>query len=161
MLVKNKGFGTKEIILLVIFVIIIIASIFFVYLKHNYTTRLSNEISRLDLLKTRVSTELIYGNGTVEKQSSKNGLYALVNISANKSYEDIKSQNTYIRSNGQIIARLDDRSLGKGSIVLTPYVKSRHKVEDPYIIWDCLIITNKNIPQFLMPDNCIVKSTLE
>lgn len=137
MLVKNKGFGTKEIILLTIFVIVIIVSIFFVYLNHNYTTRLSNEVSRLDLVKTRVSTELIYGNGTVEKQSSKNGLYALANISANKKYQNIKSQNIYVRNNGQIIARLDDKYLGRGSIVLTPYVKSRHKVEDPYIIWDC------------------------
>ncbi|WP_245323057.1 transposase [Francisella sp. LA112445] len=159
MLVKNKGYGTKEILLLAIFAIIIIISIFFIYLNHNYTTRISNEISRLDLLKTKVATELIYGNGTVEEQSSKNGLYALINIADHKSYQNIKSQNIVIRDSGEIIAKLDDRYLGRGSIVLTPYVKSRDKVEDPYIIWDCLVISNKNIPQFLMPDNCRIKTT--
>ena len=75
MLVKNKGFGTKETIALVIFTIIIVFSIFFVYLNHNYTTRISNDISKLDLLKTRVVTELIYGNGSVEEQKSKNHLF--------------------------------------------------------------------------------------
>jgi hypothetical protein len=102
---------------------------------------------------------LVYGNGTVEEQSSKNGLYALINIADHKNYQNIKSQNIVIRDSGEIIAKLDDRYLGRGSIVLTPYVKSRDKVEDPYIIWDCLVISNKNIPQFLMPDNCRIKTT--
>lgn len=159
MLVKNKGFGTKETIALVIFTIIIVFSIFFIYLNHNYTTRISNDISKLNLLKTRVVTEVVYGNGSVEEQKSKNHLYALTNISTNKKYQNIKSQNIVIRNSGEIIAKLDDKYLGRGSIVLTPYVKSRARVEDPYIIWDCLIITDRNIPQFLMPDNCIIKTT--
>ncbi|API87782.1 transposase [Francisella uliginis] len=116
-------------------------------------------MSKLNLLKTRVVTEVIYGNGSVEEQKSKNHLYALTNISTNKKYQNIKSQNIVIRNSGEIIAKLDDKYLGRGSIVLTPYVKSRAKVEDPYIIWDCLIITDRNIPQFLMPDNCIIKTT--
>ena len=70
MLVKNKGFGSKEIIALVIFTIVIVFSIFFIYLDHNYTMRISNDISKLNLLKTRVVTEVIYGNGSVEEQKS-------------------------------------------------------------------------------------------
>lgn len=159
MLVKNKGFGSKEIILLVIFTVIIIVSIFYIYLNHNYTSRVSNNLSKLDLLKTVVSTELVYGNGSVEKEKLKNGLYSLTNISTNKKYQNIKSQNISIRDNGEIIARLDDKYLGRGGIVLTPYVKFRDKVEDPYIIWTCLVITDKKISQFLMPENCIVKYT--
>ena len=90
MLVKNKGFRSKEIVLLVIFTVIIIVSIFYIYLNHNYTSRVSNNLSKLDLLKTVVSTELAYGNGSVEKEKSKNGLYSLTNISTNKKYQNIR-----------------------------------------------------------------------
>ncbi|AJI62259.1 hypothetical protein [Francisella tularensis] len=40
---------------------------------------------------------------------------------------------------------------------MTPYVKSRSKTEDPYIIWDCLVTTNKKISQSLMPEECVVE----
>ncbi|ADA78746.1 hypothetical protein [Francisella tularensis] len=78
MLVKNKAFSVLEIVLLLVFTIIIASSI---YLTHKYTTRISNTMTKLKLLKTQVSAELNYGNGHIAKQKSQNGLYALTNIS--------------------------------------------------------------------------------
>ncbi|MDE4953257.1 transposase, partial [Francisella tularensis subsp. holarctica] len=80
------------------------------------------------------------------KQKSQNGLYALTNIS-DKIIQDYSSINILIKDNGEISLKFEDRYLGKGSIILTPYVKSRSKTEDPYISWDCLVTTNKKISQ--------------
>ncbi|MFV9924486.1 MAG: hypothetical protein AB8U93_01685 [Francisella endosymbiont of Hyalomma scupense] len=40
---------------------------------------------------------------------------------------------------------------------MTPYVKSIAKIEDPYIIWVCLLNINKKIAQNLMPEDCVVE----
>ncbi|APD51287.1 transposase [Francisella hispaniensis FSC454] len=113
-------------------------------------------MAKLKLIKTQVTTELNYGNGHIAKEKSQNGLYALTNIS-DKKVHDYSSSNILIKDNGEISLKLDDRYLGKGNIIMTPYVKSRAKTEDPYIVWDCLVTTNKKIAQSLMPEECVVK----
>ena len=50
--------------------------------------------------------------------------------------------------------KFNDRYL---RLIMTPYVKSRAKTEDPYIVWDCLVTTDQKIAQNLMPEECIVK----
>jgi hypothetical protein len=98
--------------------------------------------------------ELNYGNGDVVKQKSENGLHALVNIS-NKKTQSYSSSNILIKDNGQISLSFDDQYIGKGGIYLTPYVESEKQTEDPYIIWQCLVMSNKYIFQSLMPEDCI------
>lgn len=154
MLVKNKGFSVVEIILLTVFTIIIVASIYSIYITHKYTVRISNQLAKLSLIKTQVSVELNYGNGDVVKQKSENGLHALVNIS-NKKTQSYSSSNILIKDNGQISLSFDDQYIGKGGIYLTPYVESEKQTEDPYIIWQCLVMSNKYIFQSLMPEDCI------
>ena len=64
--------------------------------------------------------------------------YALANIS-DKKVQDYSSSNILINDNSKISLKFDDRYLGKGNIIMTLYVKSRAKTEDPYIIWICLL----------------------
>ena len=39
-----------------------------IYLTHKYTTRISNTMAKLKLIKTQISTELNYGSGHITKR---------------------------------------------------------------------------------------------
>ncbi|APC97341.1 hypothetical protein [Francisella frigiditurris] len=153
---KTAGFSLTEILLIVSALIVFVGILLPVYLNYSYRSRFSAKLIIFQIAKAEVSTQLNYGDASVMKKRGDNNLYSLKGFT--NSADEIKKvsgTDVQINYNGVLSQSFSDSSLGTGEIILTPYLKTKHQIQDYYIIWDCKIKSNESFSESAMPGDCI------
>lgn len=153
---KTAGFSLTEILLIVSALIVFVGILLPVYTNYSSRSKFSAKLIVFQIAKAEVSTELNYGDANVMKKRGDNNLYALEGFTSNQEEtKKVSGTDIQINYNGVLSQTFSDHSLGTGEIILTPYLKTRHQIQDYYIIWDCKIKSNESFSESAMPGSCV------